>query len=122
MFWCWRKGWSVSPSVTWGLGPGLSVAPRSSSWGAQSNVSCFHLYVWTQHTRIVSFGTDSVLSWAHPIKPSAPFQYYVTMLSNGSSLDQKDTCRSSFLLCDLNNDSTPKRENLMSLFTEEKQK
>lgn len=42
------------------------------------------------HVGILSFGAGSALSWARPIKPLAPFKYYmVTLLSNASSVDQK---------------------------------
>lgn len=34
----------------------------------------------------------------------------------------KDTRRGWFILCDFNDDSTPKREKMMSLFTEDRQK
>lgn len=124
MFWCWRKNAPSAPLShnVWGLGPGVAVAHRFSSWGAQGNGSRFPSYIWTQHARIMSSGTDSVLSWAHHSKPLAPFKYYITMVSNASSLAPKDTWRSQFILCDLHDDFTPKRENIMSLFTEEKQK
>lgn len=96
MFRCWRRNGPSAPLShnVWGLGPGVAVAHRSSSWGAQGNVSRFPSYIWTQHARIMSSGTDSVLSWARTIEPLAPFKYYVTMVSNASSLAPKDTWRS----------------------------
>lgn len=63
MFRCWRRNGPSAPLShnVWGLGPGVAVAHRSSSWGAQGNVSRFPSYIWTQHARIMSSGTDSVL-------------------------------------------------------------
>lgn len=54
-------------------------------------------------------GTGAVWSWPHPTQPLAPLKYYVTVLSKASSLDQKDTWRSSFILCDFRDDSTHRK-------------
>ena len=50
---------------------------------------------------------NSVLLWTHPMHPLAPFKYYVIMLQKASSLDQKDTRRSSLILWGFHDDSTP---------------
>lgn len=55
----------------------------------------------------------STTFWVRHIAPLlAPFKYYVTMLPDASSLDQKDTWRGQFILCDFNGDSTHQRENV----------
>lgn len=102
-----EKGWSASPSVT-----GAERA-RGSLWGAQllflwCPVSSFHSYVCTQHVGIRNFQHRiRCCCGQHHMLPLAPFKYYVIMLQKASSLDQKDTGRSSLILCDFHDDSTP---------------
>ncbi|KAI5215969.1 Regulator Of G-Protein Signaling 9 [Manis pentadactyla] len=59
-----------------GTGPSDAVAPRPSSLNAQGRVSRLHSYACTQHIRFRSVGTEPVLSWAHHVKPVAPFKCY----------------------------------------------
>lgn len=120
-----EKGWSGSPCVTRWCGDGALGSLWHTGpppWLPRGKVSPCHLSVCAQHVGIRSCGADSVPSWARHIKPSAPFRYSVMMLGNASSLDPKDTGRGWFILCDFNDDSTPKREKMMSLFTEDRQK
>ena len=126
--WMLEGGWSSSPSVT-GVreGAGLTLAHSSPLMPRELfPFVCLHTAHWDQEFP----AQNSVLLWTHHMHPLAPFKYYVIMLQKASSLDQKDTRRSSLILCDFHDDSTPikgeKREkkkkntqNPTSLFTED---
>lgn len=102
-----EKGWSSSPSVTGcGEGAGLALgrtAPPPLMPRELFAFVCQCAAHWDQEFP----AQNSVLLRTHPMHPLAPFKYYVVMLQKASSLDQKDARRSSLIVCDFHDDSTP---------------
>lgn len=102
-----EKGWSSSPSVTGcGEGAGLALgrtAPPPLMPRELFAFVCQCAAHWDQEFP----AQNSVLLRTHPMHPLAPFKYYVIILQKASSLDQKDARRSSLIVCDFHDDSTP---------------
>lgn len=106
MFGCWRKdGHPAHLLQGCGEGRGLALGRTASPPLMPHELFpfvCLYTAYWDQE-----FPQNSVLLWTHHMHPLAPFKYYVIILQKASSLDQKDTRRSSLILCDFHDDCTP---------------
>ena len=103
MFGCRRKdGHPAHLSQGCGEGRGLALG-RTASPPLEEAFVCLYTAYWDQEFP----AQNSVLLWTHHMHPLAPFKYYVIILQKASSLDQKDTGRSSLILCDFHDDCTP---------------
>lgn len=120
-----EKGWLGSFCVTRWCGDGvlgLLWYIGFFFWLFRGKVSFCYSFVCAQYVGIRSCGVDFVSSWVRYIKLSVFFRYFVMMLGNVSFLDSKDIGRGWFILCDFNDDFIFKREKMMFLFIEDRQK
>ena len=117
----------VSQPVRDGCGEGAGLAlggtaPLPLMPREQFPFVCLYTAHWDQEFP----AQNSVLLWTHHMHPLAPFKYCVIMLQKASSLEQKDTRRSSLILCDFHDDTThikgkeeEEEKTTTSLFTED---
>lgn len=106
---CWRKdGHPARLSQGCGEGVGLVLGRTAPPPPPLMPRELFPFVCqYTAHWDQEFPAQNSVLLWTHPMHPLAPFKYYVIMLQKASSLDQKDTRRSSLILWGFHDDSTP---------------